>query len=101
MNSRRILAVVTSAILGALAWAGAARAQGAGGAVPVSDVWPREFKLSNAALLVYQPQINSWEGNLIDFRAAVGVTPTGSNQQTFDVIWGREGDVLDYVDQIL
>jgi hypothetical protein len=79
MNSRRILAVVAFAILGALAWAGAAGAQGAGAATPVSDQWPREFKLSNATLLVYQPQVNSWEGNLLEFRAAVGVKPTGSD----------------------
>ncbi len=94
MNTRRTLTVV-AALVAALAWAGAARAQGGGGAVAVTDVWPREFKLSNATLLVYQPQINSWEGNLIDFRAAVGVKPAGSDQETFGVIWGTARTQVD------
>ena len=97
MNSRRILAVVAFVMLSVLAWAAVAQAQGTGGAVPVSDIWPREFKLSNATLLVYQPQINTWEGNLVDIRAAVGVKPTGSDQETFGVIWGTTRTQVDRV----
>ena len=97
MYSRKGLTAVALALLATLAWSGAARAQGAGGAVAVSDVWPREFTLGNATLLLYQPQIDAWEGNRIDFRAAVGVTPTGSNQQTFGVIWGTARTQVDRV----
>ncbi|MFI5342084.1 MAG: hypothetical protein ACHQ7N_19880, partial [Candidatus Methylomirabilales bacterium] len=97
MNSRGILAVVALAFVGALAWSAAARAQGSGGAVAVSDVWPREFKLSNATLLLYQPQVNSWGGNLVDFRAAVSVRPTGSDQETYGVIWGTARTQVDRV----
>jgi hypothetical protein len=97
MKVRRILAVVVFAIMAALAGVGAARAQVAGGPVAVSDVWPREFKLPNATLLVYQPQINSWEGNLLDFRAVVGAKPAGSDQETFGVIWATARTQVDRI----
>ena len=45
-------------------------------AVP-ADPWPRQVKVSNATLLVYQPQVESWEGNTLQFRSAVAVRPTG------------------------
>ncbi len=97
MNSRSIPAVVAFVMLTALAWAGTVWAQGAGGAVAVTDVWPREFKLSNASLYVFQPQINAWDGNLVDFRAAVGVVPTGATQEIFGVIWGTARTQVDRV----
>jgi hypothetical protein len=71
------------------------RRKGRKGATPVSDHRPRAFTLSTATLLLCQPQINSWEGNLLGFRAAVGVTPIGSNQQTFGVIWGTARTQVD------
>lgn len=80
-----------------LVWVCSAWAQGAKGAAPVSDVWPREFPLANATLLVYQPQINSWQGNLLDFRAAVGAKPAGSDQETFGVIWATARTQVDRV----
>ena len=46
-----------------------------------ADSWPRDISLSNAALLVYQPQVGKWEGNRIDFRAAVAIKPNHC--------WGR------------
>jgi len=101
MKSRRILVGVALALAGALAWAGAAPAQGAGGAVAVSDVWPREFKLSNATLLVYQPQINSWNENQLDFRAVVAAKRTGSDQETFGVIWATARTQVDRVTRMV
>jgi hypothetical protein len=97
MNRRGIFTLVALAIIGLVACTGAAQAQGAGGAVAVTDVWPREFKLTNATLFVYQPQINSWDGNLLDFRAAVGVKAAGSDQETFGVIWGTARTQVDRV----
>ena len=77
--------------------AGAAHAQGPGRPPIPPDPWPREVKLGDATLLLYQPQVNSWTGNILDFRAAVAVRPTGSKQETFGVVWGTARTHVDRV----
>ncbi len=52
------------------------------------DPWPRPVTLAGATALVYLPQINSWQGNQLSFRAAVSIKETGSSGETFGVIWG-------------
>ena len=69
MSSKKILAIIAFITIGALAWSSAAFAQSATGTPTPADPWPRELKFSNATVVVYQPQINSWEGNRLDFRA--------------------------------
>lgn len=97
MSSRRSLAIVAFAVLAALGWAEAGQAPGAGDPVAVSDVWPREFKLSNATLLVYQPQVNAWDGNLLDFRAVVAAKRSDSDRETFGVIWATARTQVDRI----
>ena len=65
---------------------------------PPADPWPRVVDLSNGAqVLVYQPQVNKWTDNRIDFRAALAIKPTGAKDETFGVIFatrahaGRQG----------
>jgi hypothetical protein len=48
-----------------------------------ADPWPRDVSIANAAVLVYQPQINSWVGNQIDMRMATALKPSGATQETF------------------
>jgi hypothetical protein len=60
--------------------------------VPTPDPWPRKVTFLDATgvsttLLVYQPQVESWEGNQIKFRAAVGARKDGSTAETFGVVW--------------
>ncbi len=57
-------------------------------AMPNPDPWPRTFTLADATLRVFQPQVEKWEGNRLDFRAAVEARPSGAGSQTFGVIWG-------------
>src|SRR4249920_3331045 len=57
-------------------------------AAPNPDPWPRRVQLADAGALVYQPQVESWSANQLKFRCAVGITPTGSTNETFGVIWG-------------
>jgi len=57
-------------------------------ATPDLDPWPRSFTLSDATLRVYQPQVERWEGNRLEFRAAVEATPNGGGSGSFGVIWG-------------
>ncbi|HQR10388.1 MAG TPA: hypothetical protein PLW68_03580 [Casimicrobiaceae bacterium] len=49
--------------------------------------WPREVKLPGAAILIYQPQINSWTENKLDFRAALAIKPDGADNEAFGVIF--------------
>jgi hypothetical protein len=52
------------------------------------DPWPRVFVLNTVTLRVYQPQVEKWEGNRLDFRAAVEATPGDGGTGSFGVIWG-------------
>jgi hypothetical protein len=56
--------------------------------VPQGDrPWPREFVGDGHVVTVYQPQIEKWEGNTIEARAAVSVETAASPQQHFGVVW--------------
>jgi len=62
-----------------------------------ADPWPRDVSLPNAAVLVYQPQVNSWVGNQIDFRAALAIKPTGAQAETFGVVFATARTQVDKV----
>ena len=64
---------------------------------PDPDPWPRQLQLSNAMLTVYQPQVESWQGNQLAFRAAVAAKAQGANTETFGVIWGSARTEVDRV----
>lgn len=64
---------------------------------PDPDPWPRQLQLSDATLTVYQPQVQSWQGNQLSFRAAVAAKANGSNDETFGVIWGSARTEVDRV----
>ena len=74
-----------------LGYAGLALAQGAGppaapapaAGQPPPDPWPRVVDLKNGQVLVYQPQVNKWDGNRLDFR-----------ERARDQAGGREGRVV-------
>ncbi len=51
-----------------------------------ADPWPRDVSLSNAAVLVYQPQVNKWVDNQIEFRSALAIKPAGAKEETFGVV---------------
>jgi hypothetical protein len=92
-----------SIVIGALASLGApaAMAQTPPAAAPANalpqDPWPRQVDLSNATLLVYQPQLNRWEGNQLDFRAAVAIRPTGATSETFGTFFATARTQVDRV----
>src|SRR5215475_5465683 len=66
-------------------------------APPNPDPWPRQVQLSNAMLTVYQPQVDSWQGNQLAFRAAVAAKASGANAETFGVVWGSARTEVDRV----
>src|SRR4029453_15703724 len=56
------------------------------GLIPAAP-WPRDISISNGGVLIYQPQVNRWEGNQIDLRAALAIKPTGAKEETFGVVF--------------
>ena len=113
MISRGVLAIVALSIASALVSCAAqapdsfapAPAPGAGLEAPAAgapvppdpDPWPRQIQLSNATLTVYQPQVESWQGNQFSFRAAVAAKASGANAGTFGVVWGSARTEVDRV----
>jgi len=49
--------------------------------------WPREVQAENAKILMYQPQIESFVGDILSSRAAVSVTMKDSVNPVFGVVW--------------
>jgi len=99
MTNRKILVAIAFVVLGAMALTNPAWAQG-NGAQP-ADPWPRQFKLSNATALVYQPQVDSWENSMLNFRAVVSITPSGSKQEILGVIWATARTQVNRVSRIV
>src|SRR5262249_1800899 len=99
MTRRKNLVAFTLVALVTLASIGSAQAQG-NGAQP-ADPWPRQFKLSNAPALVYQPQVDSWENNMLNFRAVVSITPNGAKQEILGVIWATARTQVNRVSRIV
>src|SRR5262245_53792751 len=76
-----------------LLWAAATSAQPA--AAPSLDPWPRDVTVPGATLRIYQPQVETWKGNRLEFRAAVGATRAGESQVAYGVVWGRASTEVD------
>jgi hypothetical protein len=50
------------------------------------DPWPRVFVQGGGTNIVYQPQVDSWDGYFMKARAAVSIQPAGVAEPTFGVI---------------
>ena len=61
------------------------------------DPWPRGVDLGDAQVLVYQPQVNSWIDNHLDFRAALAIKRNGTKGETFGVIFATTRTQVDKV----
>ena len=48
-------------------------------------------------MLVYQPQVNTWDGNRIDFRSALAIKPLGAKEEAFGVIFANARTQVDKV----
>ncbi len=49
--------------------------------------WPREIVVPGATITIYQPQLETFEGDEITARAAVSVLQTGSTEPVFGAVW--------------
>ena len=48
--------------------------------------WPREIPVDGGLVVVYQPQSDTFEGNMLSGRVAVSVTPT-DQEPVFGTVW--------------
>ncbi|HEX5004736.1 MAG TPA: hypothetical protein VFV65_05430 [Gemmatimonadales bacterium] len=53
---------------------------------PADPGWPRQFVQSGDSITIYQPQVDSWQDNVIRFHAAVSLKAPGRKDPTFGVI---------------
>jgi len=49
--------------------------------------WPRVIQVPQARIVIYEPQLESFKGDLLAARAAVSVTPTDSEAPVFGAVW--------------
>jgi len=64
---------------------------------PNPDPWPRQLQLQSGTVTVYQPQVESWQGNQLAFRSAVGSKPIAGGDEIFGVIWGTARTQVDRI----
>ncbi|MCZ6916544.1 MAG: carbohydrate-binding family V/XII, partial [Gemmatimonadetes bacterium] len=49
--------------------------------------WPREIRVGTATILMYQPQPESFEGNMLSARAAISVERSEGAELQFGAVW--------------
>src|SRR5437867_6640083 len=89
-----VILVTPALMLPALAAAPAKKsAQGQ----PVDPGWPREFMKNGQKVVVYQPQVDSWDDyTKLHYRAAISLKPSSSKKEIYGVV---EGDAQTVVNQ--
>ena len=61
-----------------------------------SDEWPREIETERGLVVLYQPQVDTLEGDLLSGRSAVSVKPTGKDEPIFGAAWLEARVATDY-----
>jgi len=49
--------------------------------------WPRDLDIASGVLTTYQPQVDTLEGDVLKFRAAVAYKDTAGNEPVFGAAW--------------
>ena len=86
MDHRKFLSSAALALLIASGMGPAARAQTSAPAEVPVDSWPRSLTAGGDKLTVYEPQVESWEGNVLRARAAIGVETPALPKPTYGVV---------------
>jgi hypothetical protein len=87
MKQRRFLSGAALAVCLACGLQPAVRAQGTTpGQIPV-DSWPHTVMAGADKLTVYEPQVESWQGNTLRARAAIGVDTPALPKTTYGVVY--------------
>jgi hypothetical protein len=59
-----------------------------------AGTWPRDVPVSAAVVTIYQPQVDQWAGDALQFRAAIAVKPQGG-EPVFGVLWAEARTEVD------
>ena len=62
-----------------------------------ANPWPRANQLSNATVMVIQPQVEAWDGNRSQIRAAVSIKPAGTPARIFSAVFATVRTEVDSV----
>lgn len=85
-KKKKKMTMTVASQIAMILWAATAASSG-----PVQDDgdvgWPREFMHAGHLIVVYQPQLESFEGDHLTGRAAVSVTPEGRDETIFGAVW--------------
>src|SRR5215470_3646636 len=68
---------------------------------PGGDPWPRKLSIQGATVSIYQPQLESWTGNLLDAYAAVTIKTPESAVTNYGVIWFTARTEVDKVNRVV
>ncbi len=63
--------------------------------------WPRVVYAKTATLSIYQPQVESWTGNVLKAYSAVKVKTTGKQTTDYGVIWFTANTEVDKVNRVV
>jgi hypothetical protein len=55
----------------------------------IESNWPQQIDIPQGSVVIYQPQPEKLEGNLLDARAAVSVEVAGAEGPVFGAVWFR------------
>ena len=66
-----------------------------------SDDWPKLINTDRSQIRVYQPEPESFKGNILMFRSAISVLENGSNEPVFGAFWGTAKVETDRDNRIL
>ena len=57
--------------------------------------WPREIRTDKGVAVIYQPQLESYEKNVLKCRAAISVQPKGRSEPIFGTMWVTSTALVD------
>ena len=63
--------------------------------------WPRTVTSQGATISIYQPQVDSWSGNVLKAYAAVKVKTAGKKATDYGVIWFTAKTEVDKVNRVV
>src|SRR5262245_54125204 len=75
--------------------------QTASGTESTVDPWPRTLTRQGATISIYQPQLESWTGNLLDAYAAVTIKTQSPKVTNYGVIWFTARTEVDKVNRLV
>ncbi len=70
-------------------------------APPPEHTWPRTFTVGNDRFIIYQPQVEKWDGDLIDLYFAVEAKRTNASPTNYGVVWLQGRTEVDKVNRLV